>query len=167
MVPNVRLNQHYFIPLQVLAGWNVRLGGPWARDLLAAVQVRMPHFSRSRLAARSQGNATTINEPEFEARLAQKGVDIVHTQELSLAEQIRLVNSRRTIIGLWGSALHNILFALDGSKLVSTPYSRPLYMGGFEIVIYWPTQLALAASVCCVTELVAVPNAATWAAAEL
>ena len=96
---------------------------------------RPVYFSRSRLAARSQGNATTINEPEFEVRLAQKGVDIVHTQELSLAEQIRLVNSRRTIIGLWGSALHNILFALDGSKLTTYILIKTRQLAGNYLLV--------------------------------
>ena len=78
---------------------------------------RPVYLSRTRLKTRSSGNAETVNESEFEVRLAQKGVEVIHMQELPLSEQIRIVNGRRNIIGLWGSALHNILFSLNGSSL--------------------------------------------------
>lgn len=86
---------------------------------------RPAYFSRTRLASNSTGNAKTINETEFEAQLAERGVEIIHMQELPLAEQIRVVNRRRAIIGLWGSALHNILFSLDGHGLSTFVLIRP------------------------------------------
>lgn len=75
------------------------------------------YFSRTRIASPTPLHGPYVNKPAFEARLAGRGVEIIHMQELPLAEQVRVVNRRRAIIGLWGSALHNILFALDGSAL--------------------------------------------------
>ncbi len=57
------------------------------------------------------------NEIELEEALAARGVRIVHMQHLSLAEQIGVMNSHRTFIGPFGSALHNILFSLNGREI--------------------------------------------------
>ena len=80
---------------------------------------RPVYLSRTRVSAPIAGRLPIRNEAELEARLAARRVRVVHMQELALPEQIAVMNAHRTFIGLWGSALHNILFSLDG-QAVST-----------------------------------------------
>lgn len=92
-----------------------------ARRLLTsgARDERPVYFSRARLAQSASGRGGVANEAEFEARLAEHGVRIVHMQELGLAEQIGVVNAHRQFLGLWGSALHNLMFSLRGPEVES------------------------------------------------
>jgi hypothetical protein len=93
------------------------------------------YFSRTRVASAVPMHTACVNEPELETRLAALGVEIVHMQELPLAEQIRVVNRRRAIIGLWGSALHNILFALDGAGLSTFVIIKPGQRAGNFLLV--------------------------------
>lgn len=65
------------------------------------------YLSRTRL---PRGRRATLGEPALEARLASRGIRIVHPQELPLGEQIRTVAHAPTVIGLEGTALHLTLF---------------------------------------------------------
>jgi capsular polysaccharide biosynthesis protein len=56
------------------------------------------------------------NENELEQILAERGCAVIDPQELSLGEQISLINKHDTIISTMGSALHNILFNVTGQK---------------------------------------------------
>lgn len=65
------------------------------------------YLSRSRLA---DDRRLTLGERRLEGLLANRGVRIVHPQELPLEEQIRIVAGASTVIGLAGSALHLTVF---------------------------------------------------------
>ena len=83
-------------------------------------------------------------EEIIEARMAQAGAEIVHPQDLSLKDQIRLFARAKTVVGTVGSAFHTILFVrtpprvigLTGTNLVNANYSlidnvkatKPLYV---------------------------------------
>jgi hypothetical protein len=78
---------------------------------------RPVYLSRARVGTAIPGRGAVRNEAELQARLAARGFRIVHMEELSLAEQIAVINTHRVFVGLWGSALHNILFALHGEEV--------------------------------------------------
>lgn len=59
-----------------------------------------------------------INEDKLENLLIEKGFNVVHPQFLSLEKQMYLFNRHKYIIGLRGSALHNILFSLHPKTLI-------------------------------------------------
>lgn len=65
------------------------------------------YLSRTRM---PRGKRATLGEPALEARLAARGIRIVHPQELPLDEQLRTVAHARDVIGLEGTALHLTLF---------------------------------------------------------
>ena len=65
------------------------------------------YLSRSRL---GRDHRSTLGERSLERRLAQEGIDVIHPQELPLAEQIAAVSAARTVVGLHGTALHLTLF---------------------------------------------------------
>jgi capsular polysaccharide biosynthesis protein len=61
------------------------------------------YLSRSRL---SGGRRLTLGESALENRLRRRGVRVIHPQELALEDQVQIVGSATTVIGLAGSALH-------------------------------------------------------------
>ena len=73
------------------------LAGPPRRDTTPV------YVSRSRLTG---DRRLTLGERALEDRLTRRGVRVVHPQELSLKEQVRIVGNAATVIGLSGSALH-------------------------------------------------------------
>jgi capsular polysaccharide biosynthesis protein len=91
---------------------------------------RPVYLSRSLTNGEASVKRWIENEPEFEARLAARGVRIAHMERLSLAEQVEIVNTHTVFIGPWGSALHNILFSLSGREMTSIV----LISGGFPRV---------------------------------
>lgn len=84
-------------------------------------------LSRSR-APRKHG--AIRNEEELEEAACEFGLRIVRPEELSVPEQVALMQSSRFVAGLSGSALHNAVFMQDRATLlelgdVRTP-SRPI-----------------------------------------
>lgn len=73
------------------------------------------YLSRSRLTPATALRAVE-NEARLEDVLRRAGCAVVHPEELDLREQIRLINTHRTVIGVWGSALHSVLFDLTGQS---------------------------------------------------
>lgn len=73
------------------------------------------YLSRARLTPATSLRAVE-NEVQLEEVLRSAGCAIAYPEELDLREQIRLVNTHRTLIGVWGSALHSILFDLTGQS---------------------------------------------------
>ena len=69
---------------------------------------RPVYLTKSGLAA---GVARWQNEAELEAALQRRGFAIIHPQDLTLAEHLRLYASGATIYGVIGSAHHVSLFA--------------------------------------------------------
>lgn len=72
---------------------------------------RPVYFSRSRIAD-AKSRRWIGNEIELEVLLEALGVLVVHMQELTLAEQIAILNTHNVFIGPIGSALHDIMFCL-------------------------------------------------------
>ena len=71
------------------------------------------YFSRTKLSQRKRLN---INERKLERELRKKNFFICYPEELSLKEQIHLINKHEIIIGTLGSALHGILFDISPVK---------------------------------------------------
>ena len=81
------------------------------------------YLSRSRL---GEDRRRTLGERALEQGLEQRGVRVVHAQEHPLVEQIRMVASARTVIGLYGSALHlTILRDVEGARTISLDPRTP------------------------------------------
>ena len=99
-----------------------------ARQLFsgAARDSRPVYLSRAELKLRDRARPTLANEGELEQALAAAGARIVRMQELSLAEQIDVINAHDVFIGPWGSALHNTLFRLRGR-----PFATYVLIGRF------------------------------------
>ena len=77
---------------------------------------RRLYFSRSRLV---ECLRRSVNEDELETALQQRGFEVVHPQELPLAQMAQLVNEAELIVGAMGSAMHNVLFRLPTHPLVT------------------------------------------------
>jgi len=58
-------------------------------------------------------------ELELECALAGLGVRIVHPEQLSLAEQIALLQSSSVFIGCWGSAFHGLSLAIRPERITT------------------------------------------------
>lgn len=63
--------------------------------------------------AHKSGVRQYIGEEKVESFLAERGARIVHPQQLPFAEQFRVVNEHRNILGFQGSQLANIVGALE------------------------------------------------------
>lgn len=64
------------------------------------------YISRRRVKSRS-----LLNEAECEEVFIRHGFNVIHPQELSLADQIRLFAEARYIAGPVGSGMHNVVFS--------------------------------------------------------
>ena len=71
------------------------------------------YLSRAKL---PEDRRLILNERDVEDKLRDKGYAVIYPEELSLVEQIRLINRHNVVIGPGGSALHNILFNLPSNK---------------------------------------------------
>jgi hypothetical protein len=95
----------------------------WAEGLVEARARRKIYFSCSRL---KRLQASSMDEGELEAALTARGFEIVHPQELPLAEVIHLVNQASVIAGAVGSAMHHVLFRLPGLPLTTLNFASSL-----------------------------------------
>ena len=98
---------------------HVRMGEPYravAERLTggAAPTAGPLYLSRSRLPS---GQRRLVGEEALEERLRRAGVAIAHPEQLSLEEQVRLVNRHTDLVSNAGSAAQNVLFALHGPRL--------------------------------------------------
>lgn len=59
-----------------------------------------------------------IGEERVEAFLAERGARIVHPQQLPFAEQFRVVNQHRHVIGFQGSQMSNLVGALEPRNVI-------------------------------------------------
>lgn len=78
-------------------------------------QSRPVYLSKTRL---SQGVNRIENEAEVEEAVARAGVEVIHPETLSIADQVSLFHTRPAILGAAGSAFHLSLFAPPRAKLV-------------------------------------------------
>jgi capsular polysaccharide biosynthesis protein len=77
---------------------------------------RPAYLAKTRL---SGGVRRFANEDEVTEILAREGVEILHPEGLSFAEQVRLFARRRVLAGSLGSALHTAIFAPPGRRVVA------------------------------------------------
>ncbi|ESQ88908.1 hypothetical protein ABAC460_14095 [Asticcacaulis sp. AC460] len=104
------------------------------------------YYSKSRL---QSGVGGFDNEAEFETVMAGLGVDIVYPETLSLAEQIRLLNSRSLVFGTAGSFLHNTIFCesdarfviLNPSLQINTNFTIIDKLTGSDVTYYYPEDM--------------------------
>ena len=69
------------------------------------------------LAGSGQGNAALLNAAEIEAAAVARGFAIVHPEDLSFAEQVRLIRHAEFIVMSEGRQVLLSLFAKPGTKL--------------------------------------------------
>jgi capsular polysaccharide biosynthesis protein len=67
------------------------------------------YLSRTRL----QGEREFRGEDVLEQHLASHGFRIVYPEQLSFADQVRLVNEHSIFAGCWGSAFHTLAFRVE------------------------------------------------------
>jgi hypothetical protein len=94
-----------------------RLGAPTTMksDGSGCASDRRIFISRSRV----WHDVRLINAEKIEATAQDLGFEIVHPQEMSFAEQVRLFHEARVVMGEAGSALHNVLFSQPGTRVIS------------------------------------------------
>lgn len=100
-----------------------RMGERLTRGLPPAPRTDRPAFmAKTRLIG---GVSHLVNEEEVVERLASRGVEIVHPQEMSLAAHVRFLEGRRTISGWVSSAHHPRLFTPDAGRFSMLAPERP------------------------------------------
>ena len=57
-----------------------------------------------------------INEDKLEKELQRQGFAIYYPEQLSLKQQIYLINKHEVVVGTAGSALHNVLYDISASR---------------------------------------------------
>ncbi|MBB4301842.1 hypothetical protein GGD81_000859 [Rhodobium orientis] len=101
---------------------------PFERARAAALKVapgsgpEKLYLSRSRLDA-----GRIIGEEAVEEMFAAEGYDIIHPQELGLAEQVALFARARKVAGFNGSAMHGLVFSPGGVE--ATHIARDDHVG--------------------------------------
>lgn len=96
--------------------------GFWRPDEVDSV-ARPAYLAKTGLAS---GITRLANEVEITDELARHGVEIVHPETLDLPAQVRLLSSRRVILGTVGSAFHTSLFAAPGRRIVGLNWQPAL-----------------------------------------
>jgi len=84
---------------------------------------RPAYLAKTRLAG---GVRRFANEDEVTEILAREGVEILHPEAMSFAEQVRLFARRRVVAGSLGSALHTTLFAPPGRRVAALSPGRTI-----------------------------------------
>ena len=87
------------------------------------------YVSRSQL---RHGSSMYLGEEKIEAYLEGRGARIIHPQTLAVEEQIRLFNKHTRIIGIAGSATHNIMLSRLPKEVVYL--TSPLVHGNHFLV---------------------------------
>jgi capsular polysaccharide biosynthesis protein len=83
--------------------------------------LRRIYLSRRKIAGKRR---KASNEEEIEALLTAHGFSILHPQELPFEEQVGIMQGAEVIAGTDGSALHMVVFAQPGVKVLAFE-SRP------------------------------------------
>lgn len=69
------------------------------------------------------GISKLVNEEHVEAELDRLGVEIAHPEDLTFAEQVRLLSSHKYIIGPSTSAFHTSAFTAPGRRIIGLNWS--------------------------------------------
>lgn len=99
------------------------IGRPFWEEAEVDREARPLYLSKTKLRA---GVARIANEQAIVDELEDRGVEIVHPETLAFAEQIRLLSSRRIVMGSAGSAFHTVAFAAPGRRLVGLNWQPAL-----------------------------------------
>jgi capsular polysaccharide biosynthesis protein len=86
-----------------------------AASLPAGIAGSKIFFSRKQWAQTTRRSFSNIHE--IEAVAEARGYKVVTPEQLSIPEQIALMEQARVVVGEDGSALHNIVFAEPGARL--------------------------------------------------
>lgn len=71
------------------------------------------YISRSKVKGRE-----LLNENELENLFSEKGFTIIHPQELTIYEQVKIFSNAKLIAGVGGSAMHNTVYSAHDSKVL-------------------------------------------------
>jgi hypothetical protein len=101
----------------------------WLRSRFAplfatdAARLRL-YVSRSRA-----GQRKVVNEDDLLPVLQRHGFQVIHTEDLDLAEQVRAFSQAEMVAGPHGAGLVNMVFAREGCKVVEL--CHPFYAGQY------------------------------------
>jgi capsular polysaccharide biosynthesis protein len=101
-VPHSSSEEHRFVNI-AYAQWCNKVGMSLLRGKEREKNPTPIWLSKTRLPAGVQG---LVNEEEITSRLEARGVEIIHPQDISVADQVKLFATRPAIIGTVGSAFH-------------------------------------------------------------
>ncbi|MCJ2083687.1 glycosyltransferase family 61 protein [Methylobacterium sp. J-090] len=99
------------------------IGRPFWSGVAVDGVARPAYLSKTRLAS---GISRLRNEPDLEAALARRGVDIVYPETLELPDLVRLFSERRVVMGTTGSAFHTAAFAAPGRRILGLNWAPHL-----------------------------------------
>ncbi|WP_018262899.1 glycosyltransferase family 61 protein [Methylobacterium sp. WSM2598] len=85
---------------------------------------RPVYLTKTRLPA---GIARIANEEAIVEELDRRGVEIVAPETLPFVEQVRLVSTRRVVMGSTGSAFHTTIFAAPGRRVLGLNWTWKLH----------------------------------------
>lgn len=103
--------------------------GLWEPGAVDGVS-RPAYLAKTRLSA---GITRLVNEGEIAGELERRGVEIVHPEALDFAAQVRLLSTRRIVLGTVGSAFHSTAFAAPGRRLVGLNW-QPALNANFPLI---------------------------------
>lgn len=102
----------------------------WAVDYVRSVLLKDEPATAAKKIYFKRGKTTNrqiINEEQIITLLQSQGFDIIDPNDLSIAEQIHVVQNANVIVGAHGAALANLMFAMPGTaviELFSADYFR-------------------------------------------
>jgi len=91
----------------------------WANDKVDTAKQPL-YLSKTKLRS---GISQLVNERQVEAELDRLGVEIAYPEELTFAEQVRLLSAHKYIIGPSTSAFHTSAFAAPGRRVIGLNWS--------------------------------------------
>ena len=94
----------------------------WSQTEVDTVETPV-YLSKARLPG---GLTHAVNDGELADELARRGVDVVHPERLSFAEQVALFARRTIVLGTIGSAFHTSLFSAPRRRIVGLNFAEHL-----------------------------------------
>lgn len=115
IVPRPCFQEQHFVH-RVFAALCHHIGARLLQGHMPRTGLPPVYLSKSGL---TSGVGRVVNEAPLEARLRDAGVEIIHPEQLSLAEQITLFVERPAVLGTIGSAFHTSVFAPPHARLLA------------------------------------------------
>jgi capsular polysaccharide biosynthesis protein len=82
------------------------------------INFRQEGYRKIYLSRSKSSKRRILNEDEFYLILKNKGFELIHAEDLSFKEQVKLFSESAFIIGVHGAGLTNILFCPNNCKLI-------------------------------------------------